>query len=242
VNHRMFVLENASDDPFEGKFIMKGQIVTDKDDNWAIDGSVFEHREEYYFIWSGWKETPWIGEERQRIYIARMRDPWTLASGRIELSMAEYPWEKVWRNPDEWNNTPSYAVYVNEGPEVLKHGEKLFLVYSASGCWTPHYCLGMLAADADEDLLDPASWRKSPEPVFIHSPENGVYGTGHNCFFKSPDGSEDWFLYHANDRPEQGCGGHRSPRAQRIRWNEDGTPDFEIPVSTAEELIKPSGS
>lgn len=94
---------------------------------------------------------------------------------------------------------------------------------------------------ADSDLLDPGSWTKYPEPVFSHSPENGVYGTGHNCFFKSPDGKEDWFIYHANNKPEQGCGGRRSPRAQKIEWREDGFPNFGVPLSTVTEITKPSG-
>jgi GH43 family beta-xylosidase len=243
LNHKLYVLENTSADPFQGEFEMKGQLKTDKDDNWAIDGSVFEHKGDYYLIWSGWQITPWVDAETQCIYIARMKNPWTLETDRVLISKPELEWERIWENPPEWTTrNPGHIVYVNEGPEVLSHGNKLFLVYSASGCWTPHYCLGMLTANADSDLLDPSSWQKHPEPVFSHSPENGVYGTGHNCFFKSPDGTEDWLLYHANDKPDQGCGGKRSPRAQLIMWQEDGTPDFGKPLSTSTKIPKPSGS
>jgi GH43 family beta-xylosidase len=56
VNHRLYVLENAASDPFEGEFVMKGKLQTDPDDNWAIDGSVFRHRGDHYLIWSGWAE------------------------------------------------------------------------------------------------------------------------------------------------------------------------------------------
>jgi GH43 family beta-xylosidase len=171
-----------------------------------------------------------------------MENPWTLATDRVLISKPEYSWERIWKNPDEWNNTNDHITFVNEGPEVLAHGDKLFLVYSCSGCWTPYYCLGMLTADADSDLLDPESWVKHTEPVFEQSPENGVFGTGHNCFFKSPDGTEDWLLYHANDNPDEGCGGRRSPRAQLIKWNEDGTPDFGVPLSTTTRIKKPSGT
>ncbi|MDR3734590.1 MAG: family 43 glycosylhydrolase [Acidobacteriaceae bacterium] len=56
-----------------------------------------------------------------------------------------------------------------------------------------------------------------------------VFRTGHNGFFKSLDGKEDWIIYHANSAPGQGCGATRSPRIQRFTWNPDGTPNFGIP-------------
>ena len=91
------------------------------------------------------------------------------------------------------------------------------------------------------DPLDPASWLKDPEPVFQRSDENGVYGPGHNGFFQSPDGTEDWIVYHAVDFPQGACNGLRTTRVQRINWNEDGTPDFGIPVATDEPIAAPSG-
>ncbi len=125
---------------------------------------------------------------------------------------------------------------------MLKHGNKLFLVYSASGCWTDYYALGMLTASANSNLLDPASWKKSPEPVFKASSENSVFAPGHNAFFKSPDGKQDWILYHANDKPGEGCGKDRSPRIQQFSWRKDGTPDFGIPVKTGISTPVPSGT
>lgn len=88
--------------------------------------------------------------------------------------------------------------------------------------------------------MDPASWKKSAQPVFKQSPENSVFAPGHNSFFKSPDGKEDWILYHANDKIGQGCGGYRSPRAQKFTWNADGTPNFGVPVKIGTEIDAPS--
>jgi GH43 family beta-xylosidase len=67
-----------------------------------------------------------------------------------------------------------------------------------------------------------------------------VYAPGHNSFFKSPNGKEDWILYHANAAPNQGCGRKRSPRAQKFSWNADGTPNFGEPVKTGIPLTAPS--
>src|SRR6476646_8127972 len=49
--------------------------------------------------------------------------------------------------------------------------------------------LGMLAASAKANLLSPESWKKSNHPVFFSLPSARANGTGHNSFFKSPDGA-----------------------------------------------------
>jgi GH43 family beta-xylosidase len=128
---------------------------------------------------------------------------------------------------------------VNEGPEALQHDGKIFLVYSASACWTDNYALGMLTADSGADLLDANAWKKSPNAVFQQSPEAHVYATGHNSFFKLQDGKQDWILYHANSKPGQGCGWHRAPRAQPFTWNSDGSPNFGAPVASDKRLPRP---
>jgi GH43 family beta-xylosidase len=85
-------------------------------------------------------------------------------------------------------------------------------------------------------------WKKSLEAVFKQSPENWVFATGHNSFFKSPDGKQDWILYHANNQPGEGCGNKRSPRAQPFTWRKDGSPDFGITVKTGVPMAVPSGT
>jgi GH43 family beta-xylosidase len=238
-NHRLFVLENKNADPMTGKFVMKSRIVTYPNDDWAIDGSIFEHKGQLYLIWSGW-EFPKVDVETARIYIAKMSNPWTVSSDRVQLSEPKYDWERNWATPVK--RKPKNPIYVNEGPQILKHGKKMHIVYSCSGCWTPYYALGLLTADVNSDPMKPESWVKSPKPVFQQSPENGVYATGHNCFFKSPDGKEDWILYHANDNPDDGCGLKRSPRAQEIKWLKDDMPDFGIAMPTSQLITKPSGT
>ena len=56
-NHQIYVIENEADIPTEGKFVMKGRIPTDKDNNWAIHASTFEHNGQRYMIWCGWQKT-----------------------------------------------------------------------------------------------------------------------------------------------------------------------------------------
>ena len=235
INHRLWVLENNSADPLKGEWILKGKLTT-PGDKWGIDGSVFEHNKQLYVIWSGWQGDV---NGSQNIYISMMKNPWTVEGSRTKISTPELTWE----THGDLNNADDVPhVNVNEGPEVLVHDDKVFLIYSASGCWTDFYALGMLTASANSDLINPASWTKSPQPVFKQSIENSVYAPGHNSFFKSPDGKEDYILYHANAKPGQGCGGFRSPRAQKFTWNQDGSPNFGVPVKEGEILKIPSGN
>ena len=234
-NHRLYVLENASGNPLQGNWVIKGKLTTPQD-KWAIDASVFENDGKLYLIWSGWKGN--VNGE-QDIFIAKMKNPWTTEGKRTLVSVPTYAWE---RNGDLNNPNDVKRVNVNEGPEILKHGNKLFLIYSASGCWTDTYSLGMLTASVDADLMKASSWMKTDHPVFKQSSQSQVYATGHNSFFKSPDGKEDYILYHANGKPDEGCGPHRSPRAQRFTWNVDGSPDFGEPVAAGLELPLPSGT
>src|SRR5947208_16872651 len=126
---------------------------------------------------------------------------------RVRISAPQYGWEKH-------GDLPGRHVNVNEGPEALFHGRDLFLIFSASGCWTREYELGMLHTTTDADLMKPSSWKKAPNPVFFYSQQAQAFGTGHNAFFKSPDGKEDWIVYHSNPNANGNCGPQRSPRAQ----------------------------
>ncbi|RYY58419.1 MAG: glycosyl hydrolase family 43 [Chitinophagaceae bacterium] len=232
-DHRLWVLENSGD-PMKGKWIMKGKLAT-PDDKWSIDGTVYEHHDSLYLLWSGWKGD--VNGE-QDIFIARMSNPWTVTGERVMLSSPKLSWETHGDLTDP-NDVPH--VNVNEGPQILAKGNKLHLIYSASGCWTDFYALGMMTATDGSNLMDTASWVKNPEPVFKQDPKNGVYAPGHNSFFTSPDGKEDWILYHANDQPGQGCGRFRSPRAQKFTWTSDNVPVFGTPVKTSEKIAIPSG-
>jgi GH43 family beta-xylosidase len=225
---RLFVLENSSPDPFDGTWIEKGKIADTLNDYFAIDASVLQLNDKNYLLWSGHAS---LTDEAQKIYIARMANPWSLETSRINISSPSYTWESIGAPPA-----------VNEGPEALVNPSgKIFITYSASGCWTDDYALGLLALRENGDPLNVTDWVKSPTPVFTKQPENGAYGPGHNSFFKSPDGTEDWIIYHANPGSGQGCGDTRNPRMQKFTWNSDGTPNFGEPVKISLPIKKPSG-
>jgi len=225
-NHRIWVLENTSSDPFTGTWTDKGKLML-ADDKWAIDGTLFSHKGQLYFTWSGWEGNTNI---EQAIYITKMADPLTPTGNRVRISRPTLDWEKQ-------GNAP----LVNEGPQFLTRGNQVYIAYSASGCWTDEYALGLLTSRPDSDLLDPATWSKSPAPVFTKNVDGQAFGPGHCTFFTSPDGSESWILYHANPQAGQGCGGHRSARMQPFTWSNDNVPVFNQPLPLSTPLTKPAG-
>lgn len=91
-----------------------------------------------------------------------MENPWTLKGEPVMLSKPEYDWE-------------CRGFWVNEGPAVLMHGDRLFISYSASAT-DENYCMGLLWIDVDADPQNPANWHKAPRPVFRTSYENRQYG------------------------------------------------------------------
>ena len=121
---------------------------------------------------------------------------------------------------------------------LRRHG-KLFLTYSACDTGKPDYKIGMLIADERADVMNPSSWVQHPEPVFERNDPAGVFGPGHHGFFQSPDGTEDWIVYHAKTSSSYTYAG-RTTRVQKFRWNPDGTPEFGKPLSLETMLREPS--
>jgi GH43 family beta-xylosidase len=219
-NHRMFVLESETSDP-QGPYTEKGKI-SDPTDRWAIDGTVFTYEDQMYMVWSGWEG---LTNGQQDLYIAPMSNPWTISGERVLISVPTYDWEKQGGPPT-----------INEGPTVLIRNGKVNIVYSASGSWTDDYGYGLLT-NSTGNFLNPSDWVKKPTPVFSKTAD--VFGPGHGSFVKSPDGKEDWMVYHS--ARWSGSGWDRIMNIQKFEWNEDDTPNFGIPVSPKTRLDAPSG-
>lgn len=224
INHRMYALGALTDDPC-GPYEMLGKIAVDPPyDKWAIDATVLTIDRQNYFVWSGWSGD---FDLQQNLYIAKMKDGKTLEGKRSLISCPELDWEM--------RSCGHGAPTINEGPAALYHDGKTFIVYSGSGSWSDDYCLGLLEFKGG-DPLDPLSWEKHTEPILTAS--EGAWGPGHCSFTTSPDGSEDYVVYHANRVSGTSWGG-RSVRIQKIDWV-DGLPVIGSPTKPGVELPVPS--
>jgi GH43 family beta-xylosidase len=173
---------------------------------------VFENKGKWYYIWA---EKVGVGKQISNLYIAEMENGYTLKTVQVLLTTPDYDWERI-------------GFWVNEGPGILRHNGKIFMTYSASETGTC-YCVGMLTADENDDLLDPRSWKKERYPVLASCEEKHIYGPGHNSFTKDEDGN-DIIVYHARTETEivgdPLYNPNRHAMLMKVTWDADGRPVF----------------
>jgi GH43 family beta-xylosidase len=208
---RTFALRCDGADPMTGRWEVLGQLQTPWD-TFTLDATSFVHRSTRYLAWA--QREPGI-ETNSNIYLAPLATPLTLAAAPARLTVPTLPWE-----------VRGYKVA--EAPALLARNGKLFLTYSASAT-DARYCLGMLTAPADAEIMDPTVWRKSPQPVFATSAADHRYGPGHNSFTVDTEG-RDVLIYHARDYAEiKGdplFDPNRHTRAQYFSYSANGMPNF----------------
>ena len=214
-----------------GAYVDRGMLYTGDSvgtgtgNRWAIDLTVARIEGRLYAVWSGWARNATTDKTPQQLYIAPMDNPWTIASNRVLLSAPDAGWE---RGPE---------LDLEEGPEFLQRNGNVFVLYSTRDSWLKDYALGQLRIKpSSADPLDPASWEKTG-PVFAGT--GSVYGVGHASFTTSPDGSQDWIVYHSKRATTPGW--DRDIRAQRFTWSAAGSPLFGEPVQAGVSLSRPAG-
>lgn len=227
IHQRTGVLRSKTSDVFSDYEDMGMLFTGDEPENniWAIDMTLLEHKGKLYTIWSGWENQMDTDATPQHLYISEMENPWTMKGKRVLLSSPEKTWET------------GGPLNLNEGPEVLKNGDKVFVIYSCRESWLVEYRQGMLQlVNPDGNLLDPANWQKTG-PVFQGN--SSVFGVGHCSFVKSPDNTEDWIVYHSKKSTAPGW--ERDVRMQPFSWNADGTPNFGTAIAVGVPINRPSG-
>ena len=214
---RPYILECEGQDPINDKWIERGKIQRADDDEFSfeafsLDATILENKGRRYYIWA---EKVGVGKQISNLYIAEMENPCKLKTVQVLLTTPDYDWERV-------------GFWVNEGPAIIKHDAKIYLTYSASETGVS-YCIGMLTANADADLLDPLSWKKERYPVLSTDEVLEIYGPGHNSFTVDEEGN-DIMVYHA--RKEKEIVGdplynpNRHTMLMKIAWDSQGKPIF----------------
>lgn len=231
-NIRPYVLMCKDEDPINGVWqecgIMKGIEGDNKSfSSFSLDMTYFENNDTHYLIWAEKLED-------SSLFIATIdpQKPWQLTCKPILLTKPEYDWEKIRFN-------------VNEGASVLKTNNKIFVFFSASGTG-PEYCIGVVYADKQSDLMDMNSWHKISYPVLQTEDLQGETGPGHNSFVKDENGNL-LLVYHARPTAHftKECGCYcdemlydpcRHARIKYVHITKDSTPIINMSDS---DIISP---
>ncbi len=181
-NIRPFVLKCSGNNPIEDSWEELGQMQATKEDSlsftaFSLDMTYFEHKGKHFVIWAQILEN-------SSLLMAEINpeNPNRLISLPIVLTKPEYDWERV-------------RFSVNEGASVLKRNRKIYVFFSASGTGS-EYCIGLLSADTDADLMKAENWTKRATPVLSTEDLENESGPGHNCFVTDENGRL-LLVYHA---------------------------------------------
>lgn len=217
---RPYVLECSGANPLSDEWIELGQMqASDGDEksfiDFSLDGTVFENDGKRYFCWA---EKTGGQFAASNLYLAEMETPLKLKTTQFMLTTPDYDWERI-------------GFWVNEGPAAITNNGKIYITFSASATGAC-YCMGMMEADVNSDLLDRNSWKKSRYPVLETSEKKKIFGPGHNSFTIGEDDETPLCIYHAREYAEivgdPLYDPNRHARVMPVAFHENGVPIFEF--------------
>ena len=215
-------------------FTCYGDDVTDKN-NWKYDGYIHPTTDgkwvgafdTTYFEYNG--QSYYVSPRDCKIHITTV-DPKDLLHPTgpfVEISRADRGYESNIGAGKKFgmkvNDSGAMGQNIEEASAVLIHGDKIFITYA--GCTVDmHYCVCLLYADVNADLMNPDSWKKYDYPLLATQDltetiikadyesvdENsasglksggvykGTFGPGHN-FFTVDESGNPVIIYHARD-------------------------------------------
>lgn len=224
----LFIVKAKTSDPFgEWEFVCKPTPNV-----FSIDPTIYTDEDGVQYMCCSRVEDG-VG---QVLDIIKMKSPSEFSDEAATIAKAELDWELVPPYIGKWS--------IVEGAFFVKNKGRLFIIYSANGCWSDHYALGVLEHKGGS-LCKAENWVKHPSPLFVYG--NGVYGPGHASFFYSPDKTELWCAYHAMKKHNptvtltDATVADRFMNIQKVDFDETGYPVMTSPVGYETDLPYPSG-
>lgn len=192
---------------------MDGRYLAE--DGITLDMTYFEVDGTSCLLWSYRKGIGTPLDTGSMIYIATVddREPTVLTSEPVLLSRPLYGWENI------------QGTINNEGPYPLITDDTIYITYSGGAAAGYTYALGLLSIPRTGNFLDAKAWTKASTPVLSYYSIEGVYGPGHNSFFRDYDGNI-MIMYHGEE--ELVGFGTRCSAMHRLHFGNNGVPKFDV--------------
>lgn len=184
-------------------------------DGITLDMTYFKADGASYLVWSYRKGIGTHLDTGSMLYIATVdeENPTVLTSEPVLLSRPLFGWENI------------QGTINNEGPYPLVTDDMVYITYSGGASCGYTYALGLLSIPRGGDLLNVNKWVKASTPVLSYYSIDGIYGPGHNSFFRDYDG-DIMIMYHAEEKIVGN--GTRCSAMHRVHFSKKGLPVFNV--------------
>jgi GH43 family beta-xylosidase len=207
----------------EGPFEETGKVLV-PDEPFSIDAHPFQDSDGQWYLFYSQDFLTLDGDDRvgTGIVVDRLVDMTTLAGDARVVVRPHLDWHLFRKERQMYGAV--YDWYTVEGASVLKHNGLYYCFYSGGAWEYENYGVSYVVAE------HPLGPYRRPEEAFhaiLKSVPERMIGPGHNSFTVSPNGEEQFIVYHAWDTGMTG----RRMCIDRFHWNE-GIPTVEGPTWT----------
>ncbi|MBS4195578.1 glycoside hydrolase family 43 protein [Lederbergia citri] len=188
-----------------------------------IDGHIFKEDDGTLFFYyvKDCSENIINGKHVSQIFVQPLNDDLTQLVGEPQLLL----------EPDsEWEGLDADFQW-NEGPFVIKHQEKYYLMYSANFFGSADYSVGYAIAEHPMGHFIKAE----ENPILVKDLEKGISGPGHNSVTTSLSGNDMYIVYHTHTFPDNPSG-NRQMNIDRL-YVEDGKLKVDGPTANKQYIF-----
>lgn len=227
-NHQLRVATSSTP---TGPFEDSGRSLI-PDDAFTIDAHPFKDRDGQWYLFYARDFLTRDGELEAGtgIVVDRLLDMFTVAGEPRVVVRPDTDWQLFQMQRPIYDGI--YDWYTVEGPALRVHDGRYYCFYSGGAWEQANYGVSYVVADHP---LGPYRRPNHLEGPLLKSVPDRVIGPGHNSFTNSPDGSQDYIVYHGWD-PAMSA---RLMRIDRLEW-QGAIPVIPGPTSTPQPVPAPS--
>lgn len=184
----------VSDTP-EGPYSDTGSRVTNPFDiPFAIDASPFQDDDGQWYLFYA-RDSLDTARPGTVVVVDRLVGMTRLAGEERMVVRAQHEWQRFVANRVMYGGV--YDWHTIEGPCVRKHEGRYYCFFSAGRWENESYGVDYAVAD---HAMGPYTCDSNDEGArVLHTIPGQIIGPGHNSMTASPDGTEDYIVYHAWD-------------------------------------------